>query len=138
MALKPEVILATSSDDRFPGSNCVDGKGHTFFLTSGGYPQEIILAFHGNSATISKIKIVSNGVKAVRIEKSVEAMPVKFEAVVEGVEFAAKDNGYQIEQFNVNKDTLGNIRYIKVIILSGYEQFSCINEIQIEGEEHDS
>jgi heat shock protein beta-11 len=132
--LKPEVILATSSDERFDGSNAVDGKSHSFWLTTGSYPQELIVSFHGNQANITKIQTTTNGVSKMRVEKSSEPMPVKWSTLLE-CDLAAKQNGFQIEQFQLTAEKGKGIRYLKFVLVSGYEQFACVNNIQIEGEE---
>uniref|UniRef100_A0A673TIV2 Heat shock protein family B (small) member 11 n=1 Tax=Suricata suricatta TaxID=37032 RepID=A0A673TIV2_SURSU len=41
-----EVILATSSDEKHPPENMIDGNAETFWTTTGMFPQEFILCFH--------------------------------------------------------------------------------------------
>lgn len=135
MSIKAEVILATSSDERFPSSNVVDGSHKTFWLTTGLYPQEMILSFKGIAANVNKIRLVGNGIRKLRIERCTETTTVKFEPLVD-CDLNAKEGGFQEEHFQVNSATTGRaVRYIKIIIVSGYEQFACINEVSVEGTE---
>ncbi|KAM9005858.1 intraflagellar transport protein 25 homolog isoform 1-T2 [Sarcophilus harrisii] len=41
-----EVILATSSDEKYPPENMIDGNSTTFWTTTGMFPQEFIICFH--------------------------------------------------------------------------------------------
>ncbi|XP_027708641.1 intraflagellar transport protein 25 homolog isoform X3 [Vombatus ursinus] len=41
-----EVILATSSDEKYPPENIIDGNSATFWATTGMFPQEFIICFH--------------------------------------------------------------------------------------------
>uniref|UniRef100_A0A2K5BV06 DOC domain-containing protein n=1 Tax=Aotus nancymaae TaxID=37293 RepID=A0A2K5BV06_AOTNA len=40
------VILATSSDEKHPPENIIDGNPDTFWATTGMFPQEFIIYFH--------------------------------------------------------------------------------------------
>ncbi|KAM5162751.1 intraflagellar transport protein 25 homolog isoform 2-T9 [Callospermophilus lateralis] len=41
-----EVVLATSSDEKHPPENIIDGNPETFWTTTGMFPQEFIICFH--------------------------------------------------------------------------------------------
>ena len=141
--IKSEVILCTSSDERYPPSNAVDGKPSTFFITTGNYPQELILGFKCGCANITKICLSSNGIRKIKIEKSVESTPSKFETLVEcEMDYKEDSNSSrsnrQLEQFQINKGTVGNgVRYLKLVLLSGYNEFSAIFDFSAEGDEVD-
>ena len=137
MSVKLEALLATSNDERYPASNIVDGRPNTYFVTTGSYPHEVLLGVRGNSgaANASKIALVSSGIKKLRIEKCVDAQPAKFESVIE-IEMSNRDGSKQFEQFQLNKATAGSgIRFIKLVILSGHEEFAAIFDVSLEGEE---
>ncbi|XP_033623438.1 intraflagellar transport protein 25 homolog isoform X9 [Fukomys damarensis] len=53
-----EVILATSSDEKHPPENIIDGNAETFWTTTGMFPQEFIICFHKH-VKIEKIIIQS-------------------------------------------------------------------------------
>lgn len=135
-AIKLDVLLATSNDDRYQPGNIVDGKPNTFFVTTGSYPQEILLGTRsGSAAHISKISITSSGVKKLRVEKCCEHQPTRFETVME-CEVSSRDGSKQVEQFQLNKATAGaGIMYLKFVILSGHEEFAGIYAITAEGDE---
>jgi heat shock protein beta-11 len=138
-AIKLEALLATSNDERYPASNIVDGRPNTFFVSTGSYPHEILLGVRttSGSANASKISVVASGIKKLRIEKCVDVQPAKFDSVVE-VEMSNRDSSgsKQYEQFQLNKATAGsNIRFLKLVILSGYEEFAAVYDVAVEGEE---
>jgi heat shock protein beta-11 len=132
--LKPEAILATGYDERFPVSNVVDGNDSTFYVSTGMYPQEILLSFGNDEVSISRIQLTCHGVKGLRIERCVERVPTLFEPVVE-CELANPAAGLQREQFQLNKATLGTgIHFIKLVLVSGYEQFAAVHNVAFEGD----
>lgn len=134
--VKAEVLLSTCNDDRYPASNIVDGKPSTFFVSTGCFPQEIILGVKAGRAAISRIVLVSSGVRKLRVEKCVDETPQNFETIVE-CELQAKEPGEkQQEQFQLNRSTAGNnVRYVKLVVLSGYDEFVGIYDFSLEGQE---
>lgn len=133
--VKAEVILSTCNDERFPPSNILDGKPNTFFITTGMFPQEIILGMKGGAANISRVLLSGSGIKKFRLEKCSDATPTKFETIVE-CEIANRENsGRQVEQFQLNKATAGSaVNFLKVVLVSGYEDFAAIYDLAIEGD----
>eukprot|EP00759_Apiculatamorpha_spiralis_P052945 PhF_6_TR6067/c0_g1_i1/m.8803/K19369/HSPB11; heat shock protein beta-11 len=126
-----DVVLATSTDTRFPATAVLDTNERTFWLSTGMFPQEMILSFTGGPTSISKVKLVGYGIHRMRIERCVDAIPSKFELVVEG-DVEQKDN-LQKETFQINKTTLGaDIRYLKIVILSGYDDFVAIHNLSVD------
>ncbi|XP_033623433.1 intraflagellar transport protein 25 homolog isoform X4 [Fukomys damarensis] len=77
-----EVILATSSDEKHPPENIIDGNAETFWTTTGMFPQEFIICFHKH-VKIEKIIIQSYLVRTLRVEKSTSKEPVGFEQWIE-------------------------------------------------------
>ncbi|XP_045440592.1 intraflagellar transport protein 25 homolog isoform X2 [Pipistrellus kuhlii] len=77
-----EVILATSSDEKHPPENIIDGNPETFWATTGMFPQEFIVCFHRH-VRIEKLVIQSYFVRTLRIEKSTSNEPDSFEQWIE-------------------------------------------------------
>lgn len=77
-----EVILATSSDEKHPPENIIDGNPETFWTTTGMFPQEFIICFHKH-VKIEKLVIQSYLVRTLRIEKTTSKEPLDFEQWVE-------------------------------------------------------
>lgn len=132
--LRPEVLLSTSFDERFPAANILDGTEKTFYLTSGMYPQEVLLGFGGNEVNVQKVQLICHGVKALRIERCTDRVPTTFEPIVD-CELQQPAAGLQREQFQINKATMGTgITYVKLVVLSSYETFASVHSLTFEGD----
>lgn len=133
--VKAEVLLSTCNDERYPASAILDGKPNTFFVSTGNFPQEIIVGIRAGAANLSRVSLSSSGIKKIRLEKCSDVAPSKFEAIVE-CEISHRDSSRQIEQFQLNKATAGaNTHFLKLLILSGYDDFVAIYDLAIEGDE---
>ncbi|XP_015422444.1 PREDICTED: intraflagellar transport protein 25 homolog isoform X2 [Myotis davidii] len=77
-----EVILATSSDEKHPPENIIDGNPETFWTTTGMFPQEFIICFH-KRVRIERLVIQSCFVRTLQIEKSTSKEPDSFEQWIE-------------------------------------------------------
>eukprot|EP00756_Hemistasia_phaeocysticola_P015343 Hpha_TRINITY_DN15407_c1_g1::TRINITY_DN15407_c1_g1_i1::g.172979::m.172979/K19369/HSPB11; heat shock protein beta-11 len=129
--LKTEVLLTSSNDDRFPGSNIVDGKEDTFWMTTGMYPQEILFGFRGNTVGVQRIRMSSYHIRRLRIEASYETLPIKFQELLH-LELQDKSGQIQIESHQVSR---GNgIRFVKIILQSGWDDFASVHSVAFDGD----
>uniref|UniRef100_A0AAA9SIN9 Intraflagellar transport protein 25 homolog n=1 Tax=Bos taurus TaxID=9913 RepID=A0AAA9SIN9_BOVIN len=99
-----EVIFATSSDEKHPPENMIDGNPETFWTTTGMFPQEFIICFHKH-VRIEKLVIQSYFVRTLRIEKSTSKEPVDFEQWIER-DLVHTEGQLQNEEILVSKYTL--------------------------------
>ncbi|XP_028701029.1 intraflagellar transport protein 25 homolog isoform X2 [Macaca thibetana thibetana] len=100
-----EVILATSSDEKHPPENIIDGNPETFWTTTGMFPQEFIICFH----------------KHVRIERLVIQSYfdlVHTEGQLQNEEIMARD---------------GSATYLRFIIVSAFDHFASVHSVSAEG-----
>ncbi|KAM5249143.1 intraflagellar transport protein 25 homolog isoform 2-T2 [Ctenodactylus gundi] len=100
-----EVILATSSDEKHPPENIIDGNPETFWTTTGMFPQEFIICFH----------------KHVKIEKLVIQSYldlVHTEGQLQNEEIVAHD---------------GSATHLRLIILSAFDHFASVHSVSAEG-----
>ncbi|XP_073936165.1 intraflagellar transport protein 25 homolog isoform X4 [Castor canadensis] len=100
-----EVILATSSDEKHPPENIIDGNPETFWTTTGMFPQEFIICFH----------------KHIKIEKLLIQSYldlVHTEGQLQNEEVVARD---------------GYATYLRFIILSAFDHFASVHSISVEG-----
>eukprot|EP01063_Lacrimia_lanifica_P039922 TRINITY_DN8903_c0_g2_i1.p3 TRINITY_DN8903_c0_g2~~TRINITY_DN8903_c0_g2_i1.p3 ORF type:complete len:164 (+),score=78.13 TRINITY_DN8903_c0_g2_i1:63-554(+) len=133
--LKAEVLMTTSNDNRQPGSHMVDGDTSSFWSTTGMYPQEVLIGFKDATVTLTKLKTWSHGVRKLVVQASCETQPINFKAVLE-LELAEKpvSTPLQQETFQVNSTVGASIRFLKLIIQSGWEDFATIHNLVFEGE----
>jgi heat shock protein beta-11 len=53
-----QIVMATCVDERFPPENMLDGKDSTFWMTTGMFPQEFVVALR-TGVHVSKITTLS-------------------------------------------------------------------------------
>ncbi|XP_076355481.1 intraflagellar transport protein 25 homolog isoform X1 [Tachypleus tridentatus] len=123
-----KVVMASSTDEKYPPENIIDGKSDTFWTTTGMYPQCFIVAFPSTSSVDSVI-ISCYNVKEIRLEKSTSNEPVEFEKVGQK-ELTASSGSLQ-------KDTIHSesfeAKYLRFVITSGYDHFCAVYKIQVSG-----
>lgn len=95
-----EVVLATSSDEKYPPENIIDGSSETFWTTTGMFPQEFVISFH-KCVKISKLTIQCYLVRSLRIEKSLSKDPADFEVCTEK-DLQYTEGALQTEEFSVS------------------------------------
>ncbi|NP_001087826.1 heat shock protein family B (small) member 11 L homeolog [Xenopus laevis] len=123
------VTLATSSDDRHPANNIIDGNTDTFWTTTGMYPQEFIISLNGIQK-INKIILQSSLVRSVRIESSTSKEPVNFELRLER-DLENTEEHLQFEEFTLPGIQVAHIRFV---ILSGFDHFASVHRVSAEGD----
>uniref|UniRef100_A0A673TB13 Intraflagellar transport protein 25 homolog n=2 Tax=Suricata suricatta TaxID=37032 RepID=A0A673TB13_SURSU len=123
-----EVILATSSDEKHPPENMIDGNAETFWTTTGMFPQEFILCFHKH-VRIERLVIQSYFVKTLRIEKSTSKEPVDFEPWIER-ELVHTEGQLQNEEVMARD---GHAIYLRFIIMSAFDHFASVHRVSAEG-----
>ncbi|XP_073752821.1 intraflagellar transport protein 25 homolog isoform X4 [Callorhinus ursinus] len=100
-----EVILATSSDEKHPPENIIDGNPETFWTTTGMFPQEFIICFH----------------KHVRIERLV---------IQSYFDLVHKEGQLQNEEI-MTQD--GHATHLRFIIISAFDHFASVHSVSAEG-----
>ncbi|XP_077189797.1 intraflagellar transport protein 25 homolog [Paroedura picta] len=123
-----DVILATSSDEKYPPENIIDGQSETFWTTTGMFPQEFIICFH-KSVIINKLIIQCYLVQTLRIEKSMSKDPVDFEHCIEK-DLEYKEGELQTEEFSFPEFQATHLRFI---ILSAFDTFVSVHRVIAEG-----
>ncbi|KAM9005860.1 intraflagellar transport protein 25 homolog isoform X1 [Antechinus flavipes] len=123
-----EVILATSSDEKYPPENMIDGNSTTFWTTTGMFPQEFIICFHKH-VKIERLFLQCYFVRGIRIEKSNAKEPVDFERWVER-DLVLTEGQMQMEEFMFRD---GYATHLRFIIKSAFDHFVSVHKVNIEG-----
>ncbi|XP_030668863.1 intraflagellar transport protein 25 homolog isoform X1 [Nomascus leucogenys] len=123
-----EVILATSSDEKHPPENIIDGNPETFWTTTGLFPQEFIICFH-KYVKIERLVIQSYFVQTLKIEKSTSKEPVDFEQWIEK-DLVHTEGQLQNEEIVAHD---GSATYLRFIIVSAFDHFASVHSVSVEG-----
>ncbi|XP_063410633.1 intraflagellar transport protein 25 homolog [Mytilus trossulus] len=123
-----QVVLATSSDDKYPPENIIDGDSETFWTTTGLFPQEFVIKFT-SMMNMSKVELASCNVRRLILEKSMDSEPLNFEPIKE-IEMNSHDGQLQSEEIN-----LGNVQaqHLRVVIDSAYDHFAAVYRLHVDG-----
>ncbi|KAI6654582.1 hypothetical protein LOD99_978 [Oopsacas minuta] len=120
------IPLCTANNEEHPAANILDGNNSTFWLSTGLFPQEIIISL-SQSSLVTSISILCSHVKELLIEKSVNEDAGDLENLLRSeLEF---QETLQKQEFKLSSPTL--IRHIKLIIQSGYDHFVSINSVTV-------
>merc|ERR1719159_885609 len=91
--------MASSTDLDHPGENIIDGRMDSFWISTGLFPQEIVVQT-SYPVSIESIRIACTGVRSFRIEASQEDVPVNFDVcLAEGEIEDAGQGRLQIREF---------------------------------------
>lgn len=60
-----KVVMVSSLDEQHPGDNMIDGREDSYWISTGLYPQEILLQL-GQRAAVSSVKISTTNVRGIR------------------------------------------------------------------------
>ncbi|XP_068809311.1 intraflagellar transport protein 25 homolog isoform X2 [Struthio camelus] len=122
------LVLATSSDEKHPPENMVDGRSETFWTTTGMFPQEFIIGFPA-CVKVRKVAVQCYLVRTLRIERSVSKEPVDFEQCIE------KDLQYTEGELQTAEFPLPDFQatYLRFIIKSAFDHFVSVHRVMAEG-----
>lgn len=125
------IVMTSCMDDRYPPANVLDGKDNTFWITTGMFPQEFVIAL-AKPIQVEKITFLSQSVKKLAVETCAAENAQSFEKVFE-VELANREGRLQTEVQKVNIKA----KFLKFTLLSGWAEFSTVNRISVLGQSLD-
>ena len=132
--LPAEVLMTTSKDPRYPELNMVDGNMDTFWTTTGMFPQEVLVGFQERTVSLSRLKTWSHGIRRLAVQASCETQPIKFKSILD-VELSEKSgSSLQTETFQINSTVGSGVRFVKIILQTGWEDFATVHNLVFEGE----
>jgi len=98
------VVAATCYDERHPPESVIDGDDSTFWVTTGLYPQEIVVALP-KLTDVTRLTTVSMNVRKLVIEKCETDRPYTFEKALEAELTNMGSRGLQTETHQVRMCT---------------------------------
>ena len=120
------VQLCTANNEEHPATNILDGNSSTFWLSTGLFPQELLVSLP-ETYLVTSINILCSHVKEILIEKSANGDATDLENLLRS-ELEYQET-LQKQEFKLSTPT--EIRHIKLIVQSGYDHFVSINSISV-------
>mmetsp|Transcript_143 Transcript_143/g.358 ORF Transcript_143/g.358 Transcript_143/m.358 type:complete len:228 (+) Transcript_143:70-753(+) len=129
-----KVFFISSLDPAHPGENIIDGRDGTYWISTGLFPQEIILRL-GQPTLVVSLQLRATGVRAVTVEGSSEERPLNFKALAEA-ELADAGDRLQVKELRCdgNADSAQPSEWIRLVFASGWGDFCSVHKIAVEGE----
>jgi len=126
-----QVFMVSSMDPAHPGENVIDDDHGTYWLSTGLYPQEILL-WLAAPTEVASVRVASTRVRRVRFEACPEEDPVMFGKLAEGEFEDMQGSGLQVRELRCSSQD-GPTKFVRLLILSGWADFCSIHQIQVEG-----
>ena len=121
-----QVKCATSFDERFNPSEVLNTRDmRTFWMTTGLYPQEVVIQIPRRKLT--QVKFATQGARKVVIEGCKDPNAQTFTKIGESKELAQR-NGIQTEAVTISD--AGDMEYVKFIIQDGWEEFTSVHSVE--------
>lgn len=122
-----DVLFASSYDEKYTPLNVLNKDNKLFWVSSGMFPQELILSLD-QEKTISSLNVVGYAIKKLVVETCENENSItSVYRQAELNEIAFKDG--KIQDFNVDFTAKKPVKLIKFIILEGYDDFCSVNSI---------
>mmetsp|Transcript_43184 Transcript_43184/g.119442 ORF Transcript_43184/g.119442 Transcript_43184/m.119442 type:complete len:374 (+) Transcript_43184:28-1149(+) len=123
------VLMVSSLDPSCPAERVIDGDDCSFWISTGLYPQEILLGL-GRPSPVSSVRLSSTKVRHVRVEGCGEGAPVHFQLLAESEFHDAEGGHMQVEELSC-KLQARPMGFVRVLILSGWHAFCSVHSIQV-------
>merc|ERR1719401_3009393 len=119
--------MVSARDENHPGQNVIDGDDHTFWISTGLFPQEILLQL-GAPSPISSVKLTTTNVRNMRVEACSDDTPTNFKLVGEEHDLDERGGRLQTREFpsDIRDVPVG---YVKVTILNGWHDFVSVHQV---------
>jgi len=122
------ISVATSCDKNHPPEHCIDGQSDTFWVTTGLFPQELVVSFQSRM-NLTNVQITCYNVRKLALYKSSDSEVNECEKLEEK-ELEQVEGQLQKEEF-----ILSNVSalHLKLVVLSGYDHFAAVQRLFVEG-----
>mmetsp|Transcript_29498 Transcript_29498/g.21951 ORF Transcript_29498/g.21951 Transcript_29498/m.21951 type:complete len:126 (+) Transcript_29498:14-391(+) len=123
-----EVKCATSFDERFDPNNVTTRDNKQFWITTGLYPQELLIDLQG-TRQVNEVRFVTTGAKKILIEGCKTSNSSDFKKVGESKELGGKTGGFQTDSVRLTDQA--PYSQLKFIIQEGWDDFTSVHNIEI-------
>ncbi|GBG25330.1 Intraflagellar transport protein 25 [Hondaea fermentalgiana] len=123
------VMAPTSVDPAHPPHNILDSDDRYFWMTTGLFPQEVVISLDG-ATSLDRISLRTTNVQKVAFLASTESStPTEWETIAEA-SLADADGRIQMETISVERAP-HETRHIKLQILKGWDDFCAVHSLEI-------
>mmetsp|Transcript_6594 Transcript_6594/g.13065 ORF Transcript_6594/g.13065 Transcript_6594/m.13065 type:complete len:191 (-) Transcript_6594:137-709(-) len=128
-----QCVAATSSDPRFPASQAIDGHESSFWLTTGMFPQELVVALP-SAALLRSIRTITRNVRTLLVESCDKIRPKSFSKLFEtdlDQTTSLSSGGYQ--KYEEKLSDVVQAYYIRMKITRAWSNFAAVHSIEAQG-----
>ena len=122
------VFYSTSFDVDHPPSNVVDNDETTFWMTTGLFPQEIVLHFK-NPAQITRITTIMGNVRSLIVYAALDKELTDWNEIDQTT--LPRNPIKQMETHQLNYQH--TVYAIKLLITKGWDQFTAVYQVRVDG-----
>ncbi|TNV75526.1 hypothetical protein FGO68_gene10992 [Halteria grandinella] len=122
-----EVKCATSFDERFDPNNVLNKDPNKFWITTGLYPQEILIDL-GGTKPVNEVKFIVSGARKIVIEGCKTTNASEFKKVGESKDLANKPGQRQTDSVKLSEPAPYCL--LKFVIVDGWEDFTSVHFIE--------
>lgn len=123
-----DLFYATSLDSDHPPTNIIDNDETTFWMTTGLYPQEVVLQFKKPSQ-ITRITTITGKVKGMVVYAALDKDLTEWNEIDSTTLPAQPIKQQETHQLNYQRATYG----LKLVITKGWGTFSAVYLVRVEG-----
>ncbi|XP_068243958.1 uncharacterized protein [Palaemon carinicauda] len=123
-----QVIYASSHDPQFPPAAIMDGRRETFWVSSGLYPQFLVVSLPGLTS-IDNVNIVAYNVRKISVARSIKKQPTDFEEIAQ--EELNQDEG-KLQESPILSQNVSAI-FLRISIEEAYDHFCAVHSLRVTG-----
>jgi heat shock protein beta-11 len=127
------VLMVSSLDEDHPGENVIDGSDRTYWISTGLYPQELLVQLC-HPSKVSSLMVSTTHVRQLRIEACHEGEPINFQLLAEG-DLGDGKGAMQVKELPCH-DLERPVNFVRMMILSGWHDFCSVHRLQVRSDPH--
>ena len=122
------VTLSSSWDSAHPPEHALDGQKDTYWVTTGAFPQEIVITLSA-PMRITSLETRTAGVRHMTIQKSTTETPSGWDDI-RVTEIPDGGDEVQTETHAVDPTT---VRHLRILLRSGHGEFAAVYSVNAQG-----
>jgi len=126
------VLVSSSYDRQHPPSNIIDGRADTYWVSTGLFPQFILLTLGRKATKVSSLELAATNVRKLLVEGCEDLGLSRFQ-VLGIAEFKDSCGDMQLEEVrctNPKGNFLPHVRYLRITVLAGWGSYCSIKWIR--------